>query len=63
VIALLVTGYFAIKSADTDMAFSPGAHVQEWARSIEEKVKGWWAILPGGSSCLEGKAPMSRLTS
>ena len=40
VIALLVTGYFAVKSADTDMAFSPGAHVQEWARSIEEKVKG-----------------------
>jgi tetratricopeptide (TPR) repeat protein len=40
VIALLVTGYFALKNVDTDFAFSPGQSVQEWTRDIEEKVKG-----------------------
>jgi tetratricopeptide (TPR) repeat protein len=38
VIALLVTGFFALKNVDFD--FSPGPYVQEWTRDIEEKVKG-----------------------
>lgn len=40
VIALLVTGTFALKSVDTDLGFRPGPVVQEWARDIEEKVRG-----------------------
>ena len=40
VIALLVAGYFAVKNVDMDFGFSPGPYVQEWARDIEEKVKG-----------------------
>lgn len=39
VLALLAAGYFAIKSADSDPGFSPGAYVQEWTKGIEEKVK------------------------
>jgi tetratricopeptide (TPR) repeat protein len=41
VIALLVTGYFALKNLDTDIGFSPGPTLQEWTRDIEEKVKGF----------------------
>ena len=40
VIALLVSGYFALKNVDRDLGFSPGPYVQEWTRDIEEKVKG-----------------------
>lgn len=40
VIALLVTGYFALKNVDMDLGFRPGPYVQEWTRDIEEKVKG-----------------------
>lgn len=39
VIALLVTGYFALKNVDMDFGFRPGPYVQEWTRDIEEKVK------------------------
>jgi tetratricopeptide (TPR) repeat protein len=39
-LALLVTGYFALKNVDMDFGFSPGPQVQEWAKDIEEKVKG-----------------------
>jgi tetratricopeptide (TPR) repeat protein len=38
--ALLVTGYFALKNVDTDFGFRPGPEVQEWAKNIEEKLKG-----------------------
>lgn len=40
VIALFVAGTFALKNLDTDFEFSPGQSVREWARDIEEKVKG-----------------------
>src|SRR5512136_2634619 len=40
VIALLVTGTFALKNVDLEFGFSPGPYVQEWTRDIEEKVKG-----------------------
>jgi tetratricopeptide (TPR) repeat protein len=40
VIALLVTGYFALKNVDMDFGFLPGPYVQEWTRDIEEKAKG-----------------------
>jgi tetratricopeptide (TPR) repeat protein len=40
VIALFVTGYFALKNVNTEVDFSPGSFVQEWTRSIEEKIKG-----------------------
>jgi tetratricopeptide (TPR) repeat protein len=40
VIALIVVGTLALKNLDTDFVFTPGQSVQEWARDIEEKVKG-----------------------
>lgn len=40
VMALFVTGYFALKNVDTDVGFSPGPYVEEWTKNIEEKVKG-----------------------
>lgn len=39
VMALFVTGYFALKNVDTDVGFRPGPYVQEWTKNIEEKVK------------------------
>ena len=39
VIALLVTGYFALRNVDTDFRFRPGQHLQEWTRDIEEGAK------------------------
>jgi len=40
VIALLVTGYFALKNLDTDFSFRQGIYFQEWAKSIEAKIRG-----------------------
>jgi len=40
VIALLVSGYFALKNVDTDLSFPSGTYFQEWKRSIETKIKG-----------------------
>jgi tetratricopeptide (TPR) repeat protein len=40
VIALLVTGYFALKNVNTEFGFSPGPYVQEWKKQIEEKIGG-----------------------
>ncbi|MBP1737974.1 MAG: hypothetical protein H6Q48_267 [Deltaproteobacteria bacterium] len=40
VIALLVTGTFALKNVDTGFDFSPGPYVEEWSKNVEEKVKG-----------------------
>jgi len=38
-IALFVTGYFALRNVDTDFDFRPGQYLQEWTRDIEEKAK------------------------
>ncbi len=40
VVALLVTGYFALKTVDVEIGFRPGPYVQEWRREFEEKLKG-----------------------
>lgn len=40
IVALFVTGYFAIKNIDTGLGFRPGPYLREWTREIEEKVKG-----------------------
>src|SRR4030042_1381384 len=40
VMALFVTGYFALKNVDTDFGFTPGTDIQEWRKNVEEKVKG-----------------------
>ncbi len=39
VIALFVTGYFALKNVDMESGFRPGPYIQEWTRDVEQKVK------------------------
>jgi tetratricopeptide (TPR) repeat protein len=39
VIALLVSGYFALKNVDTDLGFRSEVYFQEWTKSMEAKIK------------------------
>ena len=41
VMALIVSGYFALKTVDTDVGFRPGQSFQDWTGQVEETVKGW----------------------
>jgi tetratricopeptide (TPR) repeat protein len=38
-VALLVTGYFALKNVDMNLGFRPGPYIQEWINDLEEQVK------------------------
>jgi tetratricopeptide (TPR) repeat protein len=40
VIALLVAGYFALTSVDTEFDFRPGLRVREWTKDLEERARG-----------------------
>jgi len=39
VIALLVTGIFAVRNIDTDFRFRPDQYLQEWTRILKKKAK------------------------
>jgi tetratricopeptide (TPR) repeat protein len=38
-VALFVTGYFALKNLDRNLGFRPGPYVQEWINDLEEQLK------------------------